>query len=359
MSVAGDPGFAASLVSWHRRHGRHDLPWQRTRDPYRVWLSEIMLQQTQVSTVIPYYRRFLDACPDLAALAAAPLERVMALWSGLGYYARARNLHRCAQVLMNEHGGEFPRDAAVIASLPGIGPSTANAIAVFCFDARAAILDGNVKRVLCRRFGIPGFPGQPKVERELWRLAGSLLPAAGVDAYIQAQMDLGATVCTRGRPQCGACPLSEPCVARQSGRVGLLPEARPRKTLPSRETRVLVLLEAGSVIPRVLLLARPPVGIWGGLMSLPELPDAAEPASYASQVLGCEVGSFFELPSLRHAFTHFRLTLRPLLGEARPLPRAAEIAGRHWLARHELAAAPLPSPIRKLLEATFEAAETY
>lgn len=349
----GDAGFAASLISWHRQYGRHDLPWQGTRDPYRVWLSEIMLQQTQVATVIPYYQRFLARFPDLAALAAAPVDQVMALWSGLGYYARARNLHRAANVVMTEHGGEFPRDPEVIGQLPGIGPSTAHAIAVFCFGARAAILDGNVKRVLCRRFGVTGFPGDTEVERELWRLAESLLPSAAVDSYIQAQMDLGATVCTRSKPLCSSCPQSLFCVALHSDRIGELPEPRPRKALPSRETRVLVLIEAGSAIPRVLLLTRPPTGIWGGLLSLPELASDSEPAAYARSTLGCEVNGFSELAPLRHAFTHFRLTLLPMLGRARLLPRASEAVGQHWLARHELADAALPSPIRLLLDAAF------
>ena len=352
MTAVGDKGFAASLISWHRQGGRHDLPWAGTRDPYRVWLSEIMLQQTQVATVIPYYRRFLDRFPDLACLAAAPVEEVMALWSGLGYYARARNLHRAAGVIISEHGGAFPRDAALIGQLPGIGRSTANAIAVFCFGARAAILDGNVKRVLCRCFAVEGFPGETEVDRELWRLAETLLPAA-VDAdvatYVQAQMDLGATVCTRAKPLCAVCPLCQRCVARQSDRVGQLPQARPRKALPSRETRVLILFEAG----RVLLLTRPPVGIWGGLMSLPELSADSEPLSYAASALGCEVADVFELAPVRHAFTHFHLTLRPLLGQARQLCRSGENSGQNWLSHHELTAAPLPAPIRTLLEAAF------
>jgi len=349
MRTRADEGFAASLIAWHRQHGRRDMPWQGTRNPYEVWLSEIMLQQTQVATVIPYYQKFLARFPDLADLARAPVEQVMALWSGLGYYARARNLHRAACVVMNEHAGEFPRDPAVIGKLPGIGPSTANAIAVFCFGARAAILDGNVKRVLCRRFGVSGFPGEKEVDRELWRLAESLLPDASVDHYIQAQMDLGATVCTRSKPLCTSCPQSKLCVARLTDRVGELPQAKPRKPLPSRETRVLVMMEAG----RVLLLARPPTGIWGGLMSLPELPEDSEPGDFAESVLGCELHSVMELPPIRHVFTHFRLTLHPLLGKVRLRPRAAETAGQHWLAHHELADAALPSPIRKLLAAAF------
>ena len=346
------PDFSARLVKWHERHGRHDLPWQRTRDPYRVWLSEIMLQQTQVATVIPYYQRFLERFPDLATLAAAPVSEVMALWSGLGYYARARNAHACAKAVMREHGGSFPREASLIGRLPGIGPSTANAIAAFCFGASTVILDGNVKRVLCRHFGLSGYPGKPAVEKELWRLAETLAPPRATGTYNQAQMDLGATVCTRAKPRCNACPLAETCVALRQGTVGQLPEGRPRRVLPSRETAVLLLIDAG----RVLLHHRPPSGIWGGLWSLPELPHEADPIVYAATVLGCEVDSFLALTPVQHAFTHFRLTLQPLLGHARLLPQVAEADGERWLARPELAAAALPAPIRKLLEAALQAA---
>jgi A/G-specific adenine glycosylase len=217
--------FAARLVRWHKRHGRHDLPWQNTSDPYRVWLSEIMLQQTQVATVIPYYARFLARFGTLAELAAAPVAEVMALWSGLGYYARARNLHACAQAVMREHGGRFPRGPEAIAQLPGIGRSTANSIATICFGAQAPILDGNVKRVLCRAFGIEGFPGAGAVEKRLWALAAELMPARHGATYNQAQMDLGATVCTRSKPRCEACPLADICVARVTR-----PHRRPART---------------------------------------------------------------------------------------------------------------------------------
>lgn len=226
-------GFAARLLNWQRTHGRHDLPWQASREPYRIWLSEIMLQQTQVETVIPYYLRFLQRFPDLPALAAASLEDVLALWSGLGYYARARNLHRAAREVRDQHDGQFPRTAAEIANLPGIGRSTAAAIAAFAHGERAAILDGNVKRVLCRVFGVEGFPGSAAVDRELWALAERLLPEAEIGRYIQAQMDLGATVCTRSRPACGRCPFAADCIAQRSGRIAELPTPRPRKAVPT------------------------------------------------------------------------------------------------------------------------------
>ncbi len=340
--------FAQRLIRWQKRHGRHDLPWQRTRDAYAVWLSEIMLQQTQVATVIPYYERFLRRFPDLATRAAAPAQDVMALWSGLGYYARARNLHAGAKAVVAEYGGTFPRDPELIAALPGIGRSTANAIAAFCFGARTAILDGNVKRVLCRHFAIDGFPGKPAVERELWRLAESLLPPAEVGPYLQAQMDLGATVCVRGRPACGACPLADSCVALREDRIAELPAAKPRRALPEKTVTALLARHRS----RVLLELRPPTGIWGGLLSLPEVPAGLAPADFAAQ-LGFHAERIEVLPPLRHTFTHFRLKLLPLLCEVEPQPGLAE-PGRQWLGAAELAAAPLPTPIRRLLTGLLE-----
>ena len=300
-----------------------------------------MLQQTQVATVIPYYERFLARFPDLAALAAASGDEVMALWSGLGYYARARNLHQCAQALVGTHGGAFPREAAAIATLPGIGRSTANAIAVFCFGARLPILDGNVKRLLCRHLGVEGWPGSPAVESQLWRHAEALLPKAHADIYIQAQMDLGATVCTRTRPRCDACPVAVDCVARRDGRTAALPTPKPRKTLPERAATVLILVHDG----RALLEARPPSGIWGGLWSLPEV--ASDVRAEAAR-LGCRIVSSRPLDEMVHTFTHFRLTLRPLLCDVEPLKSAREPSHR-WVGYAELATAPLPAPIRKLL----------
>ncbi|GHT99221.1 hypothetical protein FACS1894154_05890 [Betaproteobacteria bacterium] len=226
--------FAQRLITWQRTHGRHDLPWQANRDPYRIWVAEIMLQQTQVATVIPYYQRFMARFPDVASLAAASAEAMIESWSGLGYYARARNLHRAAHQVMAEYGGQFPTRADDLITLPGIGRSTAAAIAAFASGERKAILDGNVKRVLCRAFGIEGFPGERTVETRLWALAESLLPADAqeIGVYIQSQMDLGATVCTRSRPACSQCPLSNDCVAHLSGRSAELPTPRPAKTVP-------------------------------------------------------------------------------------------------------------------------------
>ena len=250
--------FAAAIVAWQRQAGRHDLPWQNTRDPYRIWLSEIMLQQTQVATVIPYYQRFLASFPDVASLAAAPVESVLAHWAGLGYYARARNLHRCAQEIMAVHGGEFPRSAAQLQSLSGIGRSTAAAIAAFAYGERAAILDGNVKRVLCRVFAIAEDVSRAAAERALWQRAESLLPAAEeMASYTQGLMDLGATLCTRRQPACARCPLADRCVAQREERQHLLPVARRRGKAPERQATFLLISDGQGV----LLERRPARGI--------------------------------------------------------------------------------------------------
>ena len=342
MNESAD-SFSTCLIRWQERHGRHDLPWQRTRDAYRIWLSEIMLQQTQVATVIPYYRRFLERFPDVAALAAAPVEAVLEAWAGLGYYARARNLHRCAQAVAAEHAGQFPRDPLQLAELPGIGRSTAAAISAFAFGTRAAILDGNVKRVFARCFGIEGFPGSAPVEKALWQLAESLLPPARIEAYTQGLMDLGATVCTRANPACGECPLQTDCVARRDGRQAELPAARPAKVLPEREAQVLVLTDGA----RVLLERRPPVGIWGGLLALPEL--AGEDAGEFARRHGCHLRQVRELPALRHAFSHFRLTLRPWLCRVETAAVQAGEPGWEWLALDGIGSAALPAPVLRIL----------
>ena len=336
--------FARRLRRWHARHGRHDLPWQNTSDPYRVWLSEIMLQQTQVATVQPYYERFLASFSTLARLAAAPLDEVMALWSGLGYYARGRNLHACARTIVAEHGGKFPRDASAIARLPGIGRSTANSIAAFCFGASAPVLDGNVKRVLCRCFGIDGFPGRASVERSLWQLAEDLAPARHCGDHNQALMDLGATVCTRARPRCDACPLAASCVALASGRTAELPAPKPRRVVPRRQATLLVLDDG----QHVLLETRPPSGIWGGLQSLPELPAGEEPAAWAAQRFACRVLAVAPVPAIDHAFSHFRLHITPLVLRVERTPAAME-PRFEWLAAAALGNAALPAPVRRIL----------
>lgn len=335
--------FAQRLIDWQRQNGRHDLPWQQDHDPYRIWVSEVMLQQTQVETVIPYYRRFLERFPDVAALAAAPLDEVLALWSGLGYYARARHLHSAARRIVSEHGGRFPEDFAAIAALPGVGRSTAAAIAVFAYGERQAILDGNARRVLCRVFGIEGWPGEPAVTARLWRLAESLLPQRDLPAYTQGLMDLGATVCTRARPRCDVCPMTA-CVARNTGRQHVLPTPRPRRDLPERPKAVLVLMHGGEV----LLERRAPTGVWGGLWSLPECEIGADPIE-AAQALGCQAERVESLPRLTHALTHFRLVMQPWLVHVSRVARVAEANGRLWLPADAALDAALPSPVRRLL----------
>jgi A/G-specific adenine glycosylase len=304
-----------------------------------------MLQQTQVATVVPYFERFVAAFPDVRALAAAPEDRVLEHWSGLGYYRRAHHLHAAAKAVVGKHRGTFPREVAQLAALPGIGRSTAAAIAAFAFGARAAILDGNVKRVLARHRGIAGWPGAPAIEAKLWRAAESLLPRAKVATYTQALMDLGATVCTRASPRCDACPVAGDCVARLRNRVASLPSPRPKKTLPRRSVRVLLLERAGTI----LLEKRPATGVWSGLWSLPEAPAEADVARHCLARFGARVVAGEALAPVEHGFTHFRLTLLPLRVRVRSWPSRAEAPGFLWLAREDALAAALPAPIRKLL----------
>ncbi|OQA32711.1 MAG: A/G-specific adenine glycosylase [Betaproteobacteria bacterium ADurb.Bin341] len=332
--------FAQRLIVWQKRHGRHDLPWQQSRDPYRIWLSEIMLQQTQVATVLPYYQRFLERYPDLSTLAAASLNDVLEAWSGLGYYARGRNLHQAAQQVMQEFSGRFPSDPATIAELPGIGRSTAAAIAVFAFGARAAILDGNVKRILCRHAGIEGFPGLPAIEKKLWALAESRLPRQKVEAYTQGLMDLGSGVCMRHRPVCTDCPLSADCIAFVEGRQNDLPSPKPRSKLPER-TATFVLITDGRA---VLLKRRPPKGLWGGLLVPPE----GNPETILGE-LGFVSEGVHALPELKHRFTHFQLTLRPVVCPLTVRPAGPDHASWHWQELGTLEQAALPTPVRRIL----------
>jgi len=354
---ADDAGFAHTVIAWQRLHGRHDLPWQGTRDPYRIWVSEIMLQQTQVAAVIGYYARFMARFPDVQSLAAAPIDDVLACWSGLGYYSRARNLHACAALVVSRYGGRFPQTPEALQALPGIGPSTAAAIAAFAWGVRAAILDGNVKRVLCRRFGIDGFPGERAVEARLWAMARAHLPADGaglIEAYTQGLMDLGATVCTRSRPACARCPLSAQCEAHRTQRVALLPTPRPARRIEQREAVWVVLVADNAV----LLERRAPSGLWGGLWSLPELrtPQVAAMAPITAEQVADTVAARYRisgptpvrLAPVRHVFTHFRL-----LADAwrMDLPKACRtpVAGHEWLALSDAPQAPLPQPVKTLL----------
>lgn len=349
------PSLGDRVVQWQRVHGRHDLPWQKNRTAYRVWLSEIMLQQTQVTAVIPYYERFLQRFPDVFSLAEAPVEDVMALWAGLGYYTRARNLHRCAQEVVATYQGEFPADPVLLQALPGIGRSTAAAISAFSYGTRAAIMDGNVKRVFARVFGIREYPGNKPVEDQLWLLADSLLPAEGIDAYTQGLMDLGATVCTRSKPVCMLCPLQPHCVANREQLTAELPVRKPKKAVPSKRVLMPVVMVNG----QVLLEQRPPSGIWGGLLSLPEIggmqladdalfePDTNAVSAFAEKF--AEVQSVRLLHDFEHVFTHFRLQIFPVIAEgSRWLPQVAE--SRYSIASPEQAdTLALPAPVRSLL----------
>jgi A/G-specific adenine glycosylase len=335
-------GIAGAVIAWQRRHGRHGLPWQGTRDAYRVWLSEVMLQQTQVSTVLDYYPRFLARFPDVRALAAAPLDDVLALWSGLGYYSRARNLHRCAQAVVAQHGGRFPGSSAALAALPGIGRSTAAAIAAFCFGERAAILDGNVKRVLTRVLGYDGDLSLAAEEQRLWAQAEALLPAREVDVYTQGLMDLGATVCSRRQPACERCPLAADCVARAAGTCERYP-VKTRRLKRSRRSHALLCLRRGH---RHFLVQRPERGVWAGLWSLPEYADAAA----LEAAVQAWPGEGEWLPVVEHALTHFDWALQPLRWTLPARARLPEdLPEGRWLLLDEALAMGLPAPVRKLL----------
>jgi len=345
------PDFPSQLLTWFDQHGRHDLPWQHPRSPYRVWLSEIMLQQTQVATVIPYFQRFVQSFPVLADLAAADNDAVMAHWAGLGYYARARNLHAAARQCVELHDGELPRDFDALLALPGIGRSTAGAILSQAWNDAFPILDGNVKRVLTRFHGIAGFPGQPAIEKRLWALATQHLDhvtAGRMADYTQAQMDFGATLCTRARPACILCPLQDNCVAHAQGLVDSLPTPRPSKILPEREATALLLEDAQG---HILLHKRPPTGIWASLWTLPQADtDSAMREWFAGNISG-DYDSASELPLIVHTFSHYRLHLQPLhLRKAVPAARVGDNADLRWFSPAELADIGLPAPIRKLLE---------
>jgi A/G-specific adenine glycosylase len=344
-----DPSFSHAVVTWQKAHGRHALPWQNTTDAYRIWLSEIMLQQTQVAAVLGYYARFLERFPTLRDLAAAPAEDVMAQWSGLGYYTRARNLHACAKRVVDQYDGVFPSDPALLADLPGIGRSTAAAVSAFSSGTRAAILDGNVKRVFARVFGIEQFPGEKKVEDALWRRAEALLPASGIEAYTQGLMDLGATLCTRSRPDCDRCPLRERCVAHASGRTAELPVRKPKKTLPEKQAALLIVIDGG----QVLLEQRAQTGIWGGLMSLPEVDGHGARGEVDEAAVMAAAGAFGQVEELQallplvHVFTHYRLHIAPF--KVALASRAAAPAGHLWWDLSGIDRAPLPAPVKKLL----------
>lgn len=349
----GLSSLASTVVDWQKQHGRHHLPWQGTRDPYRIWLSEIMLQQTQVATVIGYYERFLSRFPDIPSLAQARQEEVMPYWAGLGYYARARNLHRCAQELAADWEGHFPPTPEQISMLPGIGRSTAAAIAAFAYGTRSPILDGNVKRVFTRYFGIYGITSQRSVEQSLWDMAQSAVDAAPAEldmaAYTQGLMDLGSQCCVRGRPDCARCPLQATCYANIHGVQQELPTPKPRKASPERECKMLVLRSH----EKILLEQQVSPGIWGGLWSLPQYGTATE-LETACNHMGPASSPAQKLAGLLHVFSHFKLHIEPwyLRCDAH---RVAEAGPRQaWIAIEDLRSTALPTPVRKILDGLFD-----
>ncbi len=340
-----DSDFSSRLVAWQKIHGRHDLPWQNTQDPYAIWISEIMLQQTQVTAVIAYYARFMARFPNIATLANASQEEVLQHWSGLGYYSRARNLHNAAQVIMDEHKGEFPQDFEQIQALSGIGRSTAAAIASFAFQQNQTILDGNVKRVLARHFLIEGWTGSPTIEKALWTLAETLVPSQDMVAYTQGLMDLGATICSRSKPKCEICPLQSSCKAFAENKTKTLPTPKPRKTIPQKQTTMLLLLNGNEV----MLEKRPQSGIWAGLWSLPEISMQDIATEMALNKFGLEVEAEEPLATIQHVFTHFKLEIVPQPLQVMLKPHKNKSANTIWLPIEDAIGAALPTPVRNIL----------
>ncbi|MDP3087856.1 MAG: A/G-specific adenine glycosylase [Methylotenera sp.] len=342
--------FSNRLITWQNIHGRHDLPWQtksnQAPDPYAIWVSEIMLQQTQVAAVIGYYSKFMQRFPNISSLANATQDEVLQHWSGLGYYSRARNLHNAAVTIMHDYNGQFPQNFDAIQALSGIGRSTAAAIASFAFNQVQTILDGNVKRVLARHFLVEGWPSSPKVEKKLWGLAEKLLPEHGMVAYTQGLMDLGATICTRSKPKCSQCPISNSCEAYLQNRVHNLPTPKPRKTIPEKQTIMLILMHDD----KFLLEKRPPAGIWGSLWSFPETDTTLDLASLAHRLFNVVAEVLEPLPKFSHAFTHYKLHIQPQpLQVIKLLPHINE--NRYvWLNINDALDAAIPTPIRKILQ---------
>lgn len=339
--------FQKLVLNWFAEHGRKSLPWQKPKSAYRVWLSEIMLQQTQVSTVIPYFQRFIKQFPTLQSLANAHIDEILKLWAGLGYYARARNLHRTAQIIQTQYHGKFPTDLETLQTLPGIGRSTAGAILALSMNQPAAILDGNVKRVLTRFHAVDGWPGETKVHQQLWVIAENYTPQIQVAEYTQAMMDLGAMICTRNKPKCNVCPLQKHCQAYQQGNMTDYPNKKSNKPLPIRSVHLLVLQNNKG---EILLEKRPPVGIWGGLWSLPECSIDADIKSWCKTQHHCEISQLKHQPSFRHTFSHFHLDITPVVAKIKnwqpPLMESQAIA---WHNPQQLETKGLAAPVKKLL----------
>ena len=347
-SAEADDPLAPRLLAWYARHGRHDLPWKRDPAPYRVWVSEVMLQQTQVATVLSYFGPFMDRFADLRALAAGKVDEVLHLWSGLGYYARARNLHRAARLVCERHGGELPGDIEALTALPGIGRSTAGAILALARGERHPILDANVQRVLCRYHAVDGWPGQGPVRKRLWALAERHTPHVEVAAYTQAIMDLGATLCTRRRPVCALCPLENACRARAEYRQHELPAARPKRERPQRRTAFLILRDPAGAF---LLERRPPSGVWGGLFGFPECPPEPDVRAACEQRFGVRVKSARRLGDLHHGFTHYALDIEPHLVEVdRRESEVRDGDGRVWYTPGSPLEVGLAVPVSRLIE---------
>jgi A/G-specific adenine glycosylase len=343
--------FSKRVLTWFEQSGRKDLPWQQHPTPYRVWISEIMLQQTRVSSVIPYYMKFMEYFPDVLKLANSSLDEVLHLWSGLGYYARARNLHKTAQQVRDVHSGSFPEEFEDILALPGIGRSTAGAILALSGGQRFPILDGNVKRVLARHRGVEGWPGKPKVANTLWEWAEVCTPQKQVAAYTQAMMDMGATICTRTKPACSDCPLKTDCIASQTDRVQSLPTPKPKKTLPVKNTQMILLSKSDQ---EILLEKRPPTGIWGGLWSFPECNDE-KIEQWCLQKFGCKVETKNDWPVFRHTFSHFHLDITPVLVRVKTISaRIMEAEQYVWYNSTKPERLGLAAPVQQLLNSLNE-----
>lgn len=343
------PPLSRALLDWFDVYGRKHLPWQQQQTPYRVWVSEIMLQQTQVNTVIPYYQRFMQRFPDVQALAAADIDAVLHLWTGLGYYARARHLHQTARLVVSAYAGQFPRTVEELSRLPGVGRSTAGAIVALALRQRAVILDGNVKRVLTRLHCVEGWPDQAKVQQRLWELADRHTPDARCADYTQAIMDLGATLCARSRPACGLCPLQDRCEAFRQQRTAEFPQRKPAKELPVRSTYMLLYWQPS--VRQVLLEKRPSQGLWGGLWSLPECSEltALEPGLSAD--LMAQPQSLQQWATLRHTFSHFHLDIVPvLIPLAAADVRVMESDRYHWYSLQQPSERGLAAPVKRLLD---------
>ena len=346
------PDFSGGILAWYQVSGRKDLPWQVQPTPYRVWVSEIMLQQTQVATVIPYYERFMECFPDVESLAHAAADQVLHHWSGLGYYARARHLHAAAQQIVNEFNGVFPETFNAVVALPGVGPSTAGAILSLACGQYHAILDGNVKRVLTRYHAVAGWPGQSAVHKQLWALAEQHTPAQQTATYTQAIMDLGATICTRARPQCEVCPVNAGCAAHAAGMETAFPSPRPKKAVPVRSVCMLMLCNDDD---EVLLEQRPPAGIWGGLWSFPEFPSVADIAEQCGNSLDINNDETVVWPVVRHTFSHFHLDITPVFARgAENETVVMEGPRRLWYNTSGNQERGLAAPVEKLLQRLLE-----